>query len=74
DRVWDRLSRGVLLPPLPQARADRLPEDRSLIAGLGEDPADAANAPTTIDLSHALNVKVVDEGVKPRTSSRNSRG
>jgi EAL domain-containing protein (putative c-di-GMP-specific phosphodiesterase class I) len=49
---------------LKRMPVDSLKIDRSFIAGLGKDPGDEAIVSGTIDLGHALNLKVVAEGVE----------
>ena len=49
---------------LKRIPVDFLKIDRSFIAGLGKDPGDRAIVSGTIDLAHALGLKVVAEGVE----------
>jgi diguanylate cyclase (GGDEF)-like protein len=49
---------------LKRMPVDSLKIDRSFIAGLGEDPGDEAIVSGTIGLAHALDLRVVAEGVE----------
>jgi diguanylate cyclase (GGDEF)-like protein/PAS domain S-box-containing protein len=59
---------------LKRMPVDSLKIDGSFVAGLGKDPGDDAIVSGTIDLAHALGLKVVAEGVETAEQSTRLQG